>query len=419
MRARIAHIVPSDRIAYFLLSARLAQVRDAGFDVSVICGRVAYERELEEKGLQVIHIPFAREIAPIIDARCAWGLYHTLRRERFDIVHSHNPKGGLLGPFIGRLARNAIVVHTVHGFLFNENSTGLYHQLALGVERWTAHWCDHLLFQSSEDYDYARSRCFKEPQQLHLVGNGIDQSRFDRDRYPEARRLKREELGLEEQHLVVGMVGRLVQEKGFGDFFAMASRISRALPQARFLVVGITEEDQSDRLDPHRLSAEYGIRDRCIILEQRRDMPELYLCMDAAVLPSYREGIPRALLEAAAMGVPIAASNIRGCREVIVDGESGILFPLKDVDALTETVRLLLGDGDMRRRLGEAGRRRVLEHYTECGTAERLIGFYNGILKQRKVSACKASVTSGNEQSLAHENAYSMRSKSQATEIGK
>ena len=419
MRARIAHIVPSDRIAYFLLRARLAQVRDAGFEVSVICGRVAYGRELEESGLQVIHLPFAREIAPITDVRCAWGLYHALRRGRFDIVHSHNPKGGLLGPFVGRLARSAALVHTVHGFLFNENSTGLYRQLALGVERWTAHWCDHLLFQSSEDYDYARSRRFKEPHQLHLIGNGIDQSRFDRDRYPQARRRKRAELGLEEQHLVVGMVGRLVREKGFGEFFAMASRISRALPQVRFLVVGITEEDQSDRLDPHQLSAEYGIRDRCIILEQRRDMPELYLCMDAAVLPSYREGIPRALLEAAAMGVPIAASDIRGCREVIVDGESGILFPLKDVDALTETVRLLLGDGDMRRRLGEAGRRRVLEHYTESGTAERLIGFYHGILEQRRLSVCKLALTGGNGQSLVRENACSMESKSQVIDSGK
>ena len=119
------------------------------------------------------------------------------------------------------------------------------------------------------------------------------------------------------------------------------------------------------------------------------------------------------------MGVPIAASDIRGCREVIVDGESGILFPLKDVDALTETVRLLLGDGDMRRRLGEAGRRRVLEHYTESGTAERLIGFYHGILEQRRLSVCKLALTGGNGQSLVRENACSMESKSQVIDSGK
>ena len=393
MRARIAHIVPTDRIAYFLLCTRLSLLREAGFDVSVICGKVDLDTELRQSGLEVVHIPFAREIAPLTDLRCAWNLYRTLCREHFDIVHSHNPKGGLLGPFVGRLSRDAIVVHTVHGFLFNENTSGLYRQLALGAERWTAHWCDHLLFQSHEDYRYACDHRFKAPERLHLIGNGIDQCRFDRDRYPQARQLKRRELGLEEEHLVTGMVGRLVKEKGFGEFFAMAGRIAREFPQARFLVVSITEEDQSDALDPHQLSIEHGIADRCIILEQRHDMPELYLCMDVAVLPSYREGIPRALLEAAAMGVPIAASDIRGCREVIADGESGILFPLKDVDAFTAVVRSLLRDGAVRRRLGEAGRQRVLEEYTENRTVERLVAFYDEVLKQRKQPGPQVALT--------------------------
>ena len=175
-----------------------------------------------------------------------------------------------------------------------------------------------------------------------------------------------------------------MREKGYLEYFEMAGRIAREFPQARFLVVGITEPDQSDAVDPRTLMAAQRIEDRCIVLEQRRDMPELYLCMDVAVLPSHREGIPRALLEAAAMGVPIAASDIRGCREVIEDGRTGRLFPLGDVEAFVQVVRSLLRDPAARDQLGEAGRQRVLQDYTEGRTTAQLIACYERILQERR-----------------------------------
>lgn len=384
MRARIAHVAPTDQIAYYLLRPRLARLQEAGFAVSLICGEVGFAGELAACGLRVIHIPFARELAPRTDWACARALYRVLRRECFDLVDSHNPKGTLLGPLVGQLARVPAVVHTVHGFLFNESTAGLRRLLAVGAERWGALWCDHLLFQSAEDHAYALAHGFKAPQRLHLIGNGIDERRFDPARYPGARQRKRQELGLGEEHLVVGMVGRLVREKGWREFFQMAGRIARQFPQARFLAVGIAEPDQSDAVEPQQLVAAHGLEDRCLVLEQRQDMPELYLCMDLAVLPSYREGIPRALMEAAAMGVPVAASDIRGCREVVENGQTGLLFPLGDMEAFAEAVGSLLRDEGRRRRLGEGGRQRVLQHYTEAQVAARLIGCYERFLQGRK-----------------------------------
>ena len=380
MRARVAHVVPTDEIAHRLLLARLTRLCEAGFDVSVICGKKAGSEELSEAGLQVVHIPFAREVAPLTDLRCIRALRRALQCGAYHIAHSHNPKGTLLGPLAARLAGVPAVVHTVHGFLFNENTTGLRRLLAVGAERWCAAWSHHLLFQSREDYDWATQRRLKAAERLHLVGNGIDERRFDRDRYPGARLDKRRELGLDDGHLVVGMVGRLVREKGFQEFFEMAGRISRELPKARFLVVGISEPEQSDAVDPHALMAAHRIAERCLLLDRRADMPELYLTMDAAVLPSHREGIPRALLEAAAMGVPIAASDIRGCREVIDPDVTGLLFPLRDVDRFTDTVRLMLRDPGLRQRLGEAGRAHVLAEYTEARVTARLEALYDGIL---------------------------------------
>ena len=353
------------------------RLQEVGFAVSVICGDRGYGDRLRECGLEVVQIPFAREIAPWTDMRCLWALRRALRTGKYDIVDSHNPKGTLLGPVAGQLAKVKAVVHTVHGFLFNENSRGLHRIAAEGAERWCARWSDDLLFQSREDFDYARAHGYKKPERLHLIGNGVDERRFDPALHVEARASKRAELELAEDDLVVGMVTRLVREKGCVEFFQMAAHLAEQWPKARFLMVGIPEEnDQSDAVDPAQLAREYGVADICIALEHRTDMPELYQAMDVLVLPSYREGLPRAVIEAGAMALPVVVSDIRGCREVVVDGETGLLTPLKDVEALVAAVGQLLGDGGLRSQMGRAGSARVMEHYTEARTTQRVADCY-------------------------------------------
>ncbi len=359
------------------------RLQEVGFSVSVICGDRGYGDRLRECGLDVLQIPFAREIEPWTDMRCLWTLRRALRDGNYDIVDSHNPKGTLLGPVAGQLAKVKAVVHTVHGFLFNENSRGLHRIAAEGAERWCARWSDDLLFQSREDFDHAHAHGYKKPERLHLIGNGVDERRFDPGLHPEARVGTRAELGFAEKDLVVGMVTRLVREKGCVEFYQMAARLVEQWPQARFLMVGIPEEnDQSDAVDSARLAEEYGVTDYCIALEHRTDMPELYAAMDVLVLPSYREGLPRAVIEAGAMGLPVVASDIRGCREVVVAGETGLLAPLKDIEALVAAVTRLLGDGELRMAMGQAGRERVMEHYTEARTTQRVADCYRQCIEE-------------------------------------
>ncbi|MEE3259969.1 MAG: glycosyltransferase family 4 protein [Candidatus Latescibacterota bacterium] len=382
MSLRVAHVFPTDRVAY-LMRAQLMRLQEQGFAVSVICGDRGYGDRLRDCGLDVVQIPFARELKPWTDMRCLWALRRELGSGRYDIAHSHNPKGTLLGPVAGRWAKVRAVVHTVHGFLFNENSRGLHRLAAEGAERWCARWSDDLLFQSQEDFDYARIHHYKAPERLHLIGNGVDERRFGPALHPQARAEKRAELGFGEGDLVVGMVTRLVREKGCVEFFAMAERIAGKWPQARFLMVGIPEgQDQSDAVEPAQLMREHGVAERCIALEHRTDMPELYAAMDILTLPSYREGIPRAVIEAGAMGLAVVASDIRGCREVVVEGETGLLFPLRDVEAFAAAVERLLDDVGLRQRLGRAGRERVMEHYTEARTTERVIACYRQCLEE-------------------------------------
>jgi len=373
---RVAHVFPTDRVAY-LMRARLMRLQESGIEVAVICGDRGYVEHLRNCDLEVLPIPFARELAPWTDMRCVWALREALRAGSFDIMHSHNPKGTLLGPFTAQWANVPLVVHTVHGFLFNENSRGLHRMAAVAAERWCAHWSDHLLFQSEADYDYAVKARFKEPARLHWIGNGVDERRFDPERYPDARRQTRASLGFGEDELVVGMVTRLVREKGCVEFFEMAARVAERNSRVRFLLVGISERrEQSDAIDAAAVARQFGVEERCVLLEDRLDMPELYMSMDLCVLPSYREGLPRCLLEAGAMGVAAAATDIRGCREVIVDGETGLLFPLKDVGGFVAVVERMLADEKLRAKLAQGGQLRTRERYVESLVTERVVGLY-------------------------------------------
>ena len=133
-------MVPTDRIAWLLLRRRLVRLAAAGCDIHILCGRapdsgtaegVDYHAAFEDLGLQVHYLPFEREISPWTDARTAAALFNAIRRGDYHIVHTHNPKGGLLGPPVAQFARAPHVLHTVHGFLFHDRTGGLYHAAAL------------------------------------------------------------------------------------------------------------------------------------------------------------------------------------------------------------------------------------------------------------------------------------------------
>jgi glycosyltransferase involved in cell wall biosynthesis len=281
---------------------------------------------------------------------------------------------------VARLGGAPHVLHTVHGFLFHDRIGGLHRAAALAAERWTARWCDHLLFQVEEDLVFAREHGFKAADRLHLVGNGVDPARFDPHLDPDAGQRKRGELGWGTKDLVVGTVGRVVEEKGYLEFFDMAGRLARQRDDVRFLVVGLFEPEQSDAVDPQALVRQHGIADRCVILQGRDDMAELYAAMDVFVLASHREGLSRSLLEATAMARPAVVSDIRGSREIVVDGLTGRLTPVRDAQGLAETVGGLLADVG-RRQMGEAGRARVLERYTEDRVARNVSDCYEQVLR--------------------------------------
>jgi glycosyltransferase involved in cell wall biosynthesis len=280
------------------------------------------------------------------------------------MVHGHMPISGLLARFAARVAGVPTVAYTCHGFLFNQPSSPLRRVLAFVLEWIGGRLTDRYLTVSTEEA--ADARRFGIAGDAKPVGNGRDPARFRPN--PTARARLRAGFGTPEDAVVVCMVSRLVRHKGHPELLAAML----AVPNAELWVVGNRlVSDRGEDLD--KLFDASALGPRLRRLGYREDIPELLAASDIFALPSHFEGLPMSVIEAMLVGLPVVASDIRGPREQVVDGETGLLVPPAQVGPLARALCRLAADPKLRSRMGEAGRRRALELYDEAKVVGRTL----------------------------------------------
>jgi lipopolysaccharide/colanic/teichoic acid biosynthesis glycosyltransferase/glycosyltransferase involved in cell wall biosynthesis len=359
---RVAHLTTVDTSLRYLVLPQLLAVLDEGGEAIGISATGPCVEELGRMGVRHLHLRSStRGISPMADLRAALELWRILRREEIDVLHTHNPKPGIYGRILGRLAGVPVVVNTVHGLYATEDDRLLKRAIVYALEALAARFSDAELVQSREDYELLTRRRITRRSRTHLLGNGVDLTRFDSARFSDGQRaLIRRSLGIAPDRVVVGMVGRLVEEKGYPELFEAAARLD---DRHLILVAGHDDPDKPDALSHEAIkrAEAMGVR----FLGMRDDLEKLYSAMDIFVLPSHREGLPRGAMEAAAMGLPIVATNIRGCREVVQHGVNGLLIPVGNSAELAQSIRTLGEDPTLRSRMGRAGRLRAIERFDE------------------------------------------------------
>jgi len=383
-QVKVAHITTIDMALRYLLFGQLRNLKRVGYEVIGISAPGPEVPAIEAGGIR--HIPVAlsrRTFTPLQDMKALWRLYRIFRRERFTIVHTHNPKPGLLGQIAARMAGVPIIVNTLHGFYFHDHMQPVLRRFYITLEKIAARCSDVILSQNREDIETAIREKICPPENIKYLGNGIDVQRFDPASLPlQDVARKRLEIGLPHGARVVGFVGRLVREKGLPELFAAARIVRAKVPDVRFLFIGPVDTHKSDALSP-AVAEDYGVAEICHFLGMRQDTPELYALMDVCVLPSHREGFPRAPMEASAMKVPCVVTDIRGCREAVEHGRNGLLVPLGDVQALADAIIELLTDQEKARRMGEEGRRMALERFDERLVFEKVKAEYARLLREK------------------------------------
>lgn len=323
------------------------------YDITVACapGGALIEK-LRNESVCVVEIPqLTRLPSPWCDLRALFRLYLWMRRERFDLVHTHSTKAGLLGRLAAKLAGVPAVLFTAHGWAFTEGRAQWKRWFLAQVERMMARLTTRIICVSEHDRDLALQFRVAPPEKLVVVRNGIDPMPFLQASGPGVQR----EPKLEVEPVLI-FLGRLAPPK---DLLTLLKAFER-IPVGRLVLVGegplCSQVEQSVERT--------GLNDRVAMLGARIDIPELLVASDLFVLPSRWEGLPLTIIEAMMAGLPVVASHVGGVAELVEDGVTGFLVPSEAPAALAEALRKLLEDSELRKRMGKAGREKALQDFT-------------------------------------------------------
>ncbi len=346
------HLAAVDGSLETLLGAQLRAFQQAGWTVVTASAPGPHVELLERDGIR--HHPLknaTRSWSLRKDLKAFWEVFRLFRAIRPDVVHTHTPKPGVYGRVAAWAAGVPIIVNTVHGLYAQPEDRRLKRWACWGSEL-VASWCsDAELVQNSEDLATLK-RVGVSAKKLTLFGNGVDLHRFTAGD-GSGRRRAREEFGADDSDVVVGCVARLTEEKGLVELLDGFEIARRQVPNLRLVLVGPPDRfRQSGAEQILERAGEVG----AICLGTRDDVVDLYEGMDMFVLPSHREGFPRSVMEASAMGLPIIGTDIRGMREAVEPGVTGFLIPVRDPAEISKAMVELALDPDRRAAMGRAAR---------------------------------------------------------------
>ncbi|RKY29328.1 MAG: hypothetical protein DRP74_08955 [Candidatus Omnitrophota bacterium] len=335
---------------------------------------------LSIRGLKTVRSRFLeRPISPLKDFLVLWQIYRFIKKNRIEIVHTHSSKAGILGRWAANFARNKIIVHTVHGWSFNDYQSPFWRRIIIWLERLTAVITDKLIVVSYYDLQKGLNNRIANRDKYELIRYGINYKEFaslDKNTLQqESVNLAefkarhdglREELKIDTNDLLIGMISCFKPQKSPQDFIRLAFLIKRLLPQVnapknsntqqdskissevKFILVG----DGVLRKKVENLISKFNLKQQVILTGWRRDISRILSALDVFVLTSLWEGLPVSVLEAMAASLPVIATNTGGVAEVISDGKTGFLVLPGDVRAMAEKLSCLIKDKDLRQRIG-------------------------------------------------------------------
>lgn len=329
-------------------------------------------------GVQILTCPsLVRKIHPRSDLKALWQLWRYFRRHRFDVVHTHSSKTGVLGRIAAWLAGVPCVVHTVHGFAFPAAKSKLQYQIFQAME-WIGARCSHLVIcLHEEDARICREQLKLPAERVAILPNGIDLNKFSPVTSCEQLHILRDKLDLPVDRQMIIMVGRLWEQKDPVCLVkAYCSLWKQGDPGADLILVG--EGELQPQLQ--EFVNEAGLQAHVHFLGWRSDTPDLLRASNIFVLPSRWEGMPLAILEAMGTGLPVIVSNIPGNCHLVTHEQQGLLFPAGDSTVLAKALNKLLAEPELHTRLGKNARFRVEQFHDIRDRVKRMESLYSKIL---------------------------------------
>lgn len=362
----------------------LLRLLSRDFDVCAAGTDAHLAASFAKAGFRYRHYRMSRLVNPALDAYTMWRLVRIFRAERPTIVHTFDTKPGVWGRLAAKLAGVPVVVGTLNGLgslYADPNWKGRLIRLVYQpLQTLACHWADLTVFENADDVREFEGRGVVPRGRAAIISySGVHTDVFAPPRAHDIARARRSELGLSGTGIVVVMISRIIRSKGVLEFAAAARAVRRVEPGINFLLVGPAVTDSLDALTAEELRE---LRGNVTWVGPRRDVKDILGLADIFVLPSfYREGVPRVLVEAASMALPLIATDIPGSKDVVEDGVNGLLVPPKDPAAIADAVLRLARAPELRVRFGERSRELAVSRFDLSIVAERTRSLYQALLQ--------------------------------------
>ena len=348
-------------------------LQDWGWEVEAACNPAGEADAFAGLGVRLNSLPFSRRPLSFGNLKALFCLIHLFKSRSYALVHVHTPVAAFLTRLAARLCGFTPVIYTAHGFHFYRGAPVCNWLLYYVMEWLAARWTDALIVLNSEDFHRAQKLPVRGKVYL-LPGIGVDLDDFRLTGIEEAEIKK--ELHLKPDVPLAVIVAELSGVKNHEQAFRAWQKVVREFPEAVLMVVGEGERRRALEELVRRLGLERSVK----FLGFRTDVPRVVASADLAVLTSKREGLPRVVLEAMAAGKPVVATDVRGSRDLVKDGETGFLVKVGDVAGTARALTRLLRSRELRSRMGEEGKRRV-KPYALTQVREMMAGIYRFYLE--------------------------------------
>ncbi len=383
---KILHLCALGLTAKNLLKPQIDYCLLQNLPTEIACSPGIEVQELRQQGYIVHTVTIERQIASLTNLISIFQLAQLIRKNQYDLVHVHTPIAAVIGRIAAKLAGIKALVYTAHGFPFHDRSSLIEYRLYFTIEKLCSLFTDLILVQNIEDLETTQNSRLCSLEKVAYLGNGVDVDTFSRRQLNPVRQQElRHSLGIPDQaKLLIGTMGRLTYKKGSSYLIDAAAQLLAQHPNFHILIIG-----GELATDPEPFQVQLIEQIRAVGLEQyvtltgyRDDIPELLGLLDIFTLPTFtHEGLPRSILEAMAMELPVVATDIRGCREAVVHEETGLIVPPQDHQALATALEKLLKNPSLRKGYGCAGRQRVEAQYDERQVFQRLEHYYRQLEK--------------------------------------
>ena len=374
MKRKLLFLVTEDWFfcSHFFERAQAAKL--AGYQVSVVTRESKHAKKIRDAGFNLIPIEFNRRgLNPLKELYTLWNLIFIYLRERPDIVHHIAAKPILYGTLSAIASRRPKILNDPVGMGYIFSTNNIATRLLRPFLRFGYHFLlnpnkSKVVFENNDDLNhFVNVRAVKSQNAILIRGAGIDLTKFEfRGKEP---------FGIP----VITLLSRMLWDKGIAEFIAAAQMLNEEGIEARFVLVGMPDIDNPSAIPVEQLNL-WSRRFNIEWWGWQDDVVGVWNKTHIACLPSYREGLPKSLLEAAAIGLPIVTTDAIGCREVVNDGDNGFIVPIKNSKLLAGQLRKLIFDSKLRQEMGKKSRVMVEKKFSSEKIIEETLSVYSELL---------------------------------------